>query len=240
MCRNPIGLGADPRHQNQSGNSCLVIAAELNNVAIIGLLLDRLEVAWTDRNILEDQKTKALCLAALHKHPEVAQILIDRGTDPRRTQWNEKWYGGARTVCHFAALGSDPESLEIVLSGWSGAMVGNQPLVKVGGTKPQSALKVAIALNRVEVVKVLLKYGAMPTSEEERVLQPPLHFAAKHGRAELVPVLVAAQEDILNRTLLDGRTALWVAAKGDKERCVQSCYGLVLTRLMKTGMGRPL
>jgi len=75
-----LAAGADPRRADRDRVTPLHIAAELGQTELAGELLR----AGADPNVLDAETRSPIFLALLHRHPEVAEILVRR----RRTNLN--------------------------------------------------------------------------------------------------------------------------------------------------------
>lgn len=164
------------------------------------------------------EMSRALAMAVEAHSNRAVQYLIDLGADPGHTNWDHIW----RTAFHFGAEANNPEALEIILKKWKGGhLPGYGPIIDLISSRNRSPLTIASEHGFVEVVEVLLKYGAIPSANREWEGRTPLHWAAQFGHANLIDKLLTANKDLLDLKMHGMRTAISLAAEYGKPHCVE-------------------
>ena len=198
-----LARGADVDARTRGGNTPLWRAAESRHLKIVELLAD--EGANVNTPGAPESSTP-LHLAAAHGDEGMVRFLLDAGAqiDPvdnrnrtpalRAMQGNHKWVaealvaGGANVTIHLAAYLGDVARVQDLIE--SGTPV-DQP-----DTEGQTALYYAAQQGQTGVAQALLDTGA-----EVNVLDDgdPLWAAARHGRYEMVELLLTSGADVRAR-----------------------------------------
>ncbi len=76
----------------------------------------------------------------------------------------------------------------------------------------------AVIHNNVNAVRDALEQGADPNGCLDPANVTPLHFAAQHNAADVVPLLITAGAKVNAKTIPDGQTALDIARLHKHER----------------------
>lgn len=201
-------------------------------MAIVRLFLARhVEVDISDR-----KEWTPLHIAVQFNNLEIATILLDYGADPNATDEL------SRVPLHFAR---SPRMAQLLLT--------NGALVNTGDICNRTPLHTAVRLNRIEVVPILLKYGAAINSTDGSHMTPllvakssrmaelllengasttardrrgstPLHAASEKNLHEVMKVLLKFGSDV-NATDNSGGTAL--------HRAIESLYAEGTTDTIK-------
>ena len=207
-----LGRGADVNNQDTNGDTALIIAAKQSHeIAIDFLLRNSPDVnatncygetaldcaAWAGltnavqallshgANINADDKTEESPLnnAALALHKDVAQILLDNGANPNADPWD--------SPLSYVAGSTNPAAVPIARLLLNHGADPNA-YSSLGGTP----LTDAVFAGNIDMVKVLLAYGANVTSvtepQYERGGISALAWSEMHGDKTIVQLLRAA------------------------------------------------
>jgi ankyrin repeat protein len=198
-------------HKDEDGDTVLLLAAIGGNVEIMRSLLNphRCEIDYANK-----RGETALTLAISHRHPEVANLLLDRGVKRNISKING-W-----TPLHLAASTGDQNLIRRLLSYDD---VDPKALTRHGSTP----LLVAAETGVPEVVKLLLeKYEPrieIPDMDEDGDMV--LQAAAYSGSKETVDILLDHGKGNINHLNKAGETALIMAVTQGHKEVVQSLLG---------------
>jgi ankyrin repeat protein/Mg2+ and Co2+ transporter CorA len=221
--------------------SPLLRAVEKDNYQIVKLLLD----AGASPNTADKEGRTALMTAAWKNHIDILQLLIARGADlnardhrrrnalhnlaaDRACRWGwgedvvrvllvEGFDGGGvdelgRTPLHWACATGNLNMAEMLLS---------RPDVEIDAVelRGKTALHVATAHDRVDIVLLLLRHGADVNATSDGGWTP-LHNACDKGDEAILRILLAHKASV-NAQLLNGVTGLHLAAQGGHREVVE-------------------
>ena len=190
----------------------LVLAAEVGNMAIVKLALER---GAAVNSIDAVTKAFPLLLAANNGHTEVIKLLLDRGAKP--DQVNEK--DGAFPLL-LAAENGHEEVISLLLERKASP-------TQVNTRDDTYPLLLASQNGHIASVRTLLKWGAHPGQVIDRGGEFPLLTAAYQGHTEIVELLLeqgASPDQISDKK---GDFALLVAA--------QNGHAEIVSLLLKKG-----
>ncbi|RNA27483.1 E3 ubiquitin- ligase MIB1 [Brachionus plicatilis] len=130
----------------------------------------------------------ALHAASQNGHLEVIKLLIGSNVDVEAEDKD-----GDRAI-HHAAFGNEPKVIEILFS-MEGKELKSSLELNSRNKKMQTALHIAVNKAHVEVVKILLNYGAHPSLQDVDG-DTPLHDAITKKNDEIIQLLLEANADI--------------------------------------------
>lgn len=130
----------------------------------------------------------ALHAASQNGHLEVIKLLIGSNVDVEAEDKD-----GDRAI-HHAAFGNEPKVIEILFS-MEGKELKSSLELNSRNKKMQTALHIAVNKAHVEVVKILLNYGAHPSLQDVDG-DTPLHDAITKKNDEIIELLLEANADI--------------------------------------------
>jgi ankyrin repeat protein len=192
-------------------------AAKLNRSTVIPDVVKAMKPAI-------GEMSRALAIA-VEQHSNVAvQYLIDLGAHPGWTNWGHI----RRTAIHFGAEANNPEALETIFGKWEGEQLDQfGPIIDLTSSRNRSPLTIASEHGFVEVVDVLLNYGAIPSANKEWDGRTPLHWATWDGHANLIDKLLAVNKGLLDLKTHGARTAISLVAERGHLDCVEklTTYG---------------
>jgi ankyrin repeat protein len=172
--------GAHPNVRGHRRRTPLHSAAWFGDFEMVQLLLDyevdvnaQDEYNWTALHEVSEGST--FSSQNIPRLPDVARLLLERGTDVNVLGGNNK------TPLHMAARNGRVGVLRVLLE--HGANVGVED--KEGGTP----LHAAVGSGKVEVVSMLLEHGASVGAEDKEG-RTPLHAAVENERVGVVRVLL--------------------------------------------------
>jgi serine/threonine-protein phosphatase 6 regulatory ankyrin repeat subunit B len=181
LVKRLLERGADPAKRCDNGARALDTVAELGNLSMVRLLIER-DAALTDLPGWEDRT--ALVAAVVAGHAEVARWLLDQGADPAKPAGN-----GTRPLDAAAERGY----LGIVQL----LVMHQRALLNLKGFQECTPLMRAVAAGHVEIARWLLDQGADATQRALRGVRP-LDLAAEAGRLEIMQVLHEHNPALLN------------------------------------------
>ncbi|XP_066974427.1 transient receptor potential cation channel subfamily A member 1 homolog isoform X2 [Macrobrachium rosenbergii] len=207
-CKSLIEEGVDINCRDaRSGSSALHIAVKHDNTRILQLLLE----SGADCN-LQDGTEQAPVHYAVHKdHFQNFQLLLNH--DRLDINITNK---ACDTPLHIAAKEGRYEMCKLALA---------HPNVKVNykNRKGMTPLHIASQENCVNIMQLLLDFGADLNSKDNNVFLP-LHYAAIKGYSEACEILLSYgnssdREKQLTARLRDGKTPLLLSAMHGHLRC---------------------
>lgn len=165
--------GADPNKESSNFGTPLGIAFKAVNKEMCSLLLEN-----------GANSDEALCISAGMPNTEVAQFFLDRGADVNCESYN------ALTPLQCAIAVGTKEMVLFLIS--NGADINYETSRNVSDKiGARTSLETAIETGNAEMVSLLITYGA-DVNHKCKNGNTPLLFAARHQRAELVPILKEA------------------------------------------------
>eukprot|EP00752_Nemacystus_decipiens_P006973 g6255.t1 len=193
------GLCGSPVHHAAETGAADAIAA----LARHGADLNKLGGRWhkVGSNKFKSNRRTALHIVALFGWVNAAGALLEAGANS-----NMRCHYRNNQFCSPLDIASEAGHVEIVR-----LMVKHG--VNVEGADPRNgktALHVAAACSRVEVIEVLLKAGCSPDSQDNNGLTP-LHHGTVRGSCGAIAALATAGADI-NKATANGDTALLLAS----------------------------
>lgn len=202
LLRALLARGADPRLGDAKSGRALDAAAQNGHIEALAVLLEH------DAGLLDlpgYHERTALAAGAGAGHGELVSLLLARGADPRA-----RLSDGTRAL-DWAAQGGHREVVELLLAHDIG-------LVNLPGEDDCTALVMAAGLGRTAVVELLLSRGADPRLRGAQG-EGALDAAAQRGSGEVVDLLLAADQGLLNLPGYHERSAL-AAAAGNGHRAL--------------------
>ena len=170
---------------------------------------DTLKLEDVDIDAATNIGTTALIAAASYGHLDMIKLLLNRGADPKKSNW----YGSA---LHCAAEAGRCESIRLLLD--SGM---NIDLINDFGRTP---LHCATDKRHVPTIELLLDMGADPNVQAYRGISL-IHDAAQIGDERLMRRLLRDERVNITATTINGETALHRAAAGDHADIVRMLLG---------------
>ncbi|KAL1876715.1 hypothetical protein Plec18167_005123 [Paecilomyces lecythidis] len=204
-----LEYGASPETQDKKGRTPLMTAAWHNHWHILHLLICRgADVNRTDhrrRNVLHNLGADKQC----DWGEDIIHLLLD--TDCKVDAQDEL----GRTPLHWACATGKVRLAQMLLSRTNG------PRADINATemRTKTALHIAAAHDRDDMIELLLKYNADIHARSDGGWTP-LHNACDKGSEKIVRLLLRAGSDV-NSQLLNGATSLHLAAQGGHLEVVQ-------------------
>jgi len=191
-----IEQGADVNAKNDGfGSTPLMLAAECNDVAIVGALIKR----GAKINETNKKGMTALTSAAIKGHVAVVQLLLSSGAD------TEKYGPKIGTALYEASQQGHDAIVKLLIN--KGADINWKS--KHNGWTP---LMIAVAEGHSSTVSILLEAGAKVNLTNDKG-RTALMFAASYGNKEITAALLKSGADPnLVPTDNEGRTALMAAS----------------------------
>jgi ankyrin repeat protein len=159
------------QNENKQG-TCLYVAAEQGQDAVVKLLLDQ----GAEVNGENGRLGSVLKVAVYEEHSSTVKLLLDNGAD---INMNDKHGGAVSTALHLASDGDKIEMARLLLS--------NEADVTIKNTYGQTPLQLATERGSYEVIKLLLDW--MPERSLESDDEPgytPLVWACASGQIAAV------------------------------------------------------
>ncbi|EPS25382.1 hypothetical protein PDE_00315 [Penicillium oxalicum 114-2] len=209
-----LDFGASPESADKDGRTALMTAAWKNHADILQLLVSR----GADVNARDHRKRNVLHNLAADKEcrwgwgDEVVQMLL-------RTDCLIDGIDGhdelGRTPLHWACAQGNWRFAELLLTRPDG------PKAKIDAAelRGKTALHIATAHDRVDIVQLLLQHNASINACSDGGWTP-LHNACERGHEAIVRILLRAGANI-NSQLLNGVTPLHLAAQGGHTEVVK-------------------
>ncbi|KAJ4353746.1 uncharacterized protein N0V89_005476 [Didymosphaeria variabile] len=217
--KNDVGIvrillrfGGDVDVCDKQGRTALMTAAWKNHWHVLDELLKR----GADVNRKDNKGRNVLHNLAADKHcnwgSSVIELLLRTGViiDGEKGQDETK-----RTPLHWAASTGKKELCEMLLTRQKGPRA---DINAVEG-KEKTALHLAVAHGRDDIVELLVHYGANVKARSDGKWTP-LHNACQQGSVKIIRILLGAGAEI-NARLLNGMTSLHIAAQNDHLDVVQ-------------------
>ena len=207
---------------NQDLDASLHIAVRSNNLQLVQAFLRHPSVELVVHGY---RKRTPLHLAAEHDLVEIVEAIHTAAKTVQEWKENKSFRvcaGDADNVTpiHYAARCGSHKVLDLMITK---ALEHGYPIEGVLNfldEENSSPLHAAVDAGHLEVVKVLLKYGASPVCHNGDQL-PPLHLACYQGRVEIVKAMVEKHgPGILHSTTSDGSTPLHWAAHSIHGACI--------------------
>lgn len=168
---------ADPNQPMKDGQTALQAAILAGHEDIVALLLAK----GADPDLHALDTTPLLIAAAYNGHERIVSLLLEQGANVDVT--SEGW-----TAMHHAVVNGHADIIPFLVQ--CGADVNRQD-----AESNQTPLQKALEENAVEVVRVLLEYGANP-NQTVPPNSPPLARAAREGYLEIVQLLITFEADV--------------------------------------------
>ncbi len=170
----------------EEGKTPLMLAAQYGRRETVLTLLDR----GSNINTLttRDELT-ALMLAAKEGHKGTVRALLERGADaniPDSYGW---------TPLHFCASWGRKETARLLIRD-GGANVNSMPVKKKSGQGGTTPLIIAAKGQQVDLINILLYYGADPSINDAASGKNPLAIAAQEGFTASVNALIEHDVDL--------------------------------------------
>ena len=193
---------ADVDSAQPDGSTALMLAVERNDVELATLLVR----AQARVNAANDYGATALSVAASNGNSALITLLLEAHADPNKALLS------GETPLMTAVDAGNAAAARLLLA--HGADV-NARETKGG----QDALMWAAANREPAIVTLLLAHGGDPRARSKRGFTPLL-FAAQQGDVESGRLLLQAGSDVNDRSAIDRKTALVVAAaSGSRDFC---------------------
>ncbi|HET9646525.1 MAG TPA: ankyrin repeat domain-containing protein, partial [Burkholderiaceae bacterium] len=191
-----LEFGASLRSRKSTGMSLFHRAAIVGNPDVIDEMIDYVEDI---DELTKDGKT-ALMLAVENKRLQAVDLLLQGGANPCL----EDVFG--KTSLDRAVLAADVNIVNAI----------SEYMTDIGGgTRAFSAaLRLAAANASMDIVQLLLSFGAMPALIDRKGLQA-FHYAAMGGDPRIIKILHGGEVEVDVPTS-DGQTALMIAASHGK------------------------
>ena len=214
-----LDYGASPDSADKEGRTALMMAAWRNHVDILQLLIMRgADVNKKDlrrRNALHNLAADKACRFGWGE--EVVSLLL-------KTECAVGGEGGVdelgRTPLHWACASGNWRFVELLLArneDGNGGKAGVE--IDAVELRGKTALHVATAHDRVDIVLLLLEHGAAVNAASDGGWTP-LHNACDKGCEGIVRILLKAGAQV-NAQLLNGVTPLHLAAQGGHREVVE-------------------
>jgi ankyrin repeat protein/Mg2+ and Co2+ transporter CorA len=217
--KNDVGIvrvllrfGGDVDVCDKRGRTALMTAAWKNHWHVLDELLKRgADVNKKDhkgRNVLHNLAADKQC----NWGSSVIELLLRTGVviDGEKGQDETK-----RSPLHWAASTGKKELCEMLLTRQKGLRAN----INAVEGKEKTALHLAVAHGRDDIVELLIRYGANVKARSDGKWTA-LHNACQQGSVKMVRMLLGAGADI-NARLLNGMTPLHIAAQNDHLDVVQ-------------------
>jgi len=204
-CVKPV----DPVEQQRLDTlqSRLVQAVKLGAIHAVTDLLDQ----GADVNGGEDLSSRPLFVAIRRGHTDIAMLLLDRGADP--------------------ALCDPRKTNALMFACWKGNLAVATRCVNAGvpinatNDSGEAPLLFASSFCSEDIVRMLLARGANPVARDPEGMTA-LHWAAFRGCPDVMPALLEAAPQLLNRQDKTGRTPLMMAVIAGEVTAVQQLLEL--------------
>jgi ankyrin repeat protein len=224
-----LARGADPRipstgqhvAEPQRGETPLHRAAAVgHDVAVLRALVEH----DAPLNAARDDGRTAYQLAYRHAHADVVTYLASAGADTRVTAIDE--------LLAACASGRADDARRVVEA--------HAGILDALGPSERDALGLAVTRNDIETVRVMTQLG-WPLTQEGEWGGTPLHWAAWHGRPEIVDLLLAAGAAVNVRDTNYGSSPLAWCCHGSQycDRANDQDYPMIVNRLIDAGATRP-
>jgi FOG: Ankyrin repeat len=159
--RELLSQGADPNARGNFGMTPLHLAVNMGNREAVEILLN----SGADPNVKDLAGGTPLHWAVASGFPDLIELLLERGADPNARD------NAGNTPLHIAAMGSISEVAEIFME-----------------LAPRLGLE--YPYDRLDIIRILLEYGADPTAKNNYGLTP-IDIALKYGNDEIAWLLAS-------------------------------------------------
>ena len=204
--------GASPETRNKKGRTALMTAAWKNHLETLGLLISRgADVNARDlkkRNVLHNLAADKECVW----NDEAVQLIFRANC---RVDGEDAHDELGRTPLHWACATGKAHLAEMLLT----RAEGPKALIDAVESRNKTALHIATAHDRDDIVELLLRHHADVNSKSDGGWTP-LHNACDKGCEKIVRILLKAGAN-LNDQLLNGITPLHLAAQGGHRDVVE-------------------
>ncbi|KAJ5937653.1 hypothetical protein N7454_003995 [Penicillium verhagenii] len=209
-----LDAGASPDSADKEGRTALMMAAWKNHVDILQLLIVRGNVNARDlrkRNVLHNLAADKTCTWGWGD--DVVKLLLRTKIKIDGVEGQDEL---GRTPLHWSSMSGNVRFAELLLSRPDGG-----PKAEIDSTelRGKTALHVATAHNRADMVKLLLSHGADVNRPSDGGWTP-LHYSSDSGHEDIVTILLQAGA-LVNSQLLNGTTPLHHAAQGGHTKVVE-------------------
>lgn len=213
-----LDAGASPNTTDKEGRSALMTAAWKNHADTLQLLITR----GADVNARDHRRRNALHNLAADKECRygwdegIVRLLLRAGCKVSGLEAQDEL---GRTPLHWACATGNWRVAELLLTGGGSGNGGARAEIDAVEARGKTALHVATAHDRADIVSLLLKHDAAVQACSDGGWTP-LHNACDKGCEEIVRILLRAGAPI-NSQLLNGVTPLHLAAQGGHREVVE-------------------
>lgn len=191
----------------------LIFLADTLKVSGSSQILLLLTCGWETEPSASEEEAFGMNIAAYFGLDYIIMLLLDGSTTKPdaaiETLFSDSDDHNFGTVLHWAALGNNKSSLELLL-----AEAGVHRIINQRNSSASTALYEAVRNSRGHAIRILMKNGADVSIRGDRNTLTPLHNAAFHGRVEDIRVLleIDKRQEMLEQGTHEGPTALHCAA----------------------------
>lgn len=205
--RRMLDLGANVNEKTSKGKTALMLAAAGGFTDTVKLLIGR----GADVKIRDNYGTTALIAAATSGHPDAAVVLMKQGADPTfkdssggSALSNATFFGHTETVIallnNMSELSPEVGNELLMLAAGLGhkkiaaALLDKGVSPNATGIKKRTALMAAVAFDKLELVKLLLKHGADINARDEDGATALQVAQDKDSKQEIIDLLRNRQD----------------------------------------------
>ncbi|XP_046341394.2 ankyrin-1-like [Haliotis rufescens] len=199
-----VGEGADVSLVSEKGDNILHLACRGGNVEVVKYILSQDMVRINRRG---SKKRTPVMVAAVNRHKEVVELLVNEGADLSRVSHN------GENILYCACWGGDVEVVKYVLS---------QGIVAINSKrrKKRTPMMAAALRGHKEVVELLVSEGADVSLRSEKG-DNILHFACRGGHMEVVKYILSQDKVRINSRGWKKKTPVMVAAENGHKDVVE-------------------